>query len=105
LRVEAPDQFPELVHPQDGAAHGDAQAGDFLARVRQPTLLTVGGRDPVVLQLHRAAVAPLAGETRLEIVPGATHLFTEPGALGKVARLATNSFVRHLQTRAHRPAR
>jgi pimeloyl-ACP methyl ester carboxylesterase len=80
-------------------------AGDFLARVRQPTLLIVGGRDPVVLQLNRAAMARLAGETELETVPGASHLFTEPGALEQVARLAINWFARHLATRAPRPSR
>ena len=71
-------------------------AGEFLALVGQPTLLIVGGRDPVVLQLNREAKARLGGETQLEIVPGASHLFAEPGALERVAHLATDWFVRHL---------
>jgi putative phosphoribosyl transferase len=63
-------------------------AGAHLRSVRQPTLLIVGGRDRAVLDLNRAAMRLLAGETQLEIVPGASHLFAEPGALDQVARLA-----------------
>jgi putative phosphoribosyl transferase len=72
-------------------------AGDFLSRVRQPTLLIVGERDEVVIELNRRAMEQLAGEARLEIVPGATHLFEEPGALEQAARLARDWFVRHLR--------
>jgi len=68
-------------------------AGDALARVEAPTLLIVGGADPVVLDLNRQAMARMHCETRVEIIPGATHLFEEPGALGKVARLARDWFV------------
>ena len=71
-------------------------AGEFLAQVRQPTLLVVGGRDTVVIDLNRRASEALAGEVRVEIVPGATHLFEEPGALEEVARLAGDWFTRHL---------
>ncbi|MCU1462050.1 MAG: dienelactone hydrolase [Acidimicrobiales bacterium] len=71
-------------------------AGDQLRRVRQPTLLIVGGRDEIVIDLNRQAMQQLAGESRLEIVPGATHIFEEPGALEPVARLARDWFVRHL---------
>jgi putative phosphoribosyl transferase len=71
-------------------------AGEFLPRVHQPTLLIVGERDPVVLDLNREAMRPIAGETGLEIVPGASHLFEEPGALEQVARLAGDWFRRHL---------
>ena len=71
-------------------------AGEFLRLVRQPTLLIVGERDPTVLDLNRRAMRPLAGETRLEIVAGASHLFEEPGALERVARLARDWFVGHL---------
>jgi len=80
-------------------------AGEYLASVNQPTLLIVGARDPVVLQLNQQAMTQLAGETHLEIVPGESHLFPEPGALEQVARLATARFVRHLQFRAPRPPR
>jgi pimeloyl-ACP methyl ester carboxylesterase len=74
-------------------------AGDYLRSVRQPTLLIVGGRDEVVIDLNRAAEHTLAGEARLEIVPGATHLFAEPDALEQVARLAADWFTRYLPTR------
>jgi pimeloyl-ACP methyl ester carboxylesterase len=71
-------------------------AGEALPLVRAPTLLIVGGRDLTVLELNRAAMARLRTEARLEIVPGATHLFEEPGALEAVARLAREWFLRHL---------
>ncbi|MER7834692.1 dienelactone hydrolase family protein [Streptomyces sp. NPDC096040] len=67
-----------------------------LASVRQPTLLIVGERDPEVLRLNRTAMREMPGETRLEIVPGATHLFEEPGTLERVARLAGDWFTRYL---------
>jgi putative phosphoribosyl transferase len=72
-------------------------AGEYLRRVRQPTLLIVGGADPVVIDLNREAMKQLAGEARLEIVPGASHLFEEPGTLEQVARLARDWFLRHLR--------
>jgi putative phosphoribosyl transferase len=72
-------------------------AGGRLRQVRQPTLLIVGGRDRTVLELNRGAMEELGGETGLEIVPGASHLFEEPGALDEVARLARDWFVRHLR--------
>jgi putative phosphoribosyl transferase len=71
-------------------------AGDALRRVTAPTLLIVGGEDVEVLRLNQRALEDLAGETRLEIVPGATHLFEEPGALAHVAALARDWFLRHL---------
>ncbi|MFE7551523.1 alpha/beta family hydrolase [Streptomyces gardneri] len=67
-------------------------AGEHLARVRAPTLLVVGGRDALVLDLNRRAQALLRCENRLTVVPGATHLFEEPGALEEVAELATDWF-------------
>jgi dienelactone hydrolase len=72
-------------------------ADAVLPRVRQPTLLIVGERDPTVIQLNRQALLRLGGEARLEIVPRATHLFEEPGALEHVARLARDWFLRHLR--------
>lgn len=71
-------------------------AGDALARVRAPTLLIVGGADEPVIGMNRDAMTRLICETRLEIVPGATHLFSEPGALEQVADLAARWFTRHL---------
>jgi dienelactone hydrolase len=71
-------------------------AGAALARVRAPTLLIVGGRDEPVIGMNREALAELGCEKRMEIVPGATHLFEEPGTLEEVARLAGDWFDRHL---------
>ena len=67
-------------------------AGPAFARVEAPTLLIVGGDDMPVIELNRAALAQLRCEKRLVIVPGATHLFEEPGALDEVARLAREWF-------------
>jgi len=71
-------------------------AGSALSRVRAPTLLIVGGNDAQVIALNRAALAQLRCEKQLVIVPGATHLFEEPGALDQVALLARDWFERHL---------
>jgi pimeloyl-ACP methyl ester carboxylesterase len=71
-------------------------AGPALPRVRAPTLLIVGGNDVQVIELNRMALPQLAGEKRLVIIPGATHLFEEPGALDEVARLARDWFERYL---------
>jgi pimeloyl-ACP methyl ester carboxylesterase len=71
-------------------------AGDFLQWVRQPTLLIVGERDPVVITLNREAMEQLTGEVRLEIVPAAGHLFEGPGQLERVAELARDWFLGRL---------
>jgi putative phosphoribosyl transferase len=71
-------------------------AGDLLPRVHAPTLLIVGGNDTPVLELNRAALIQLGGVKRLTVVPGATHLFEEWGALEQVARLAALWFTRFL---------
>lgn len=71
-------------------------AGDILADVKAPTLLIVGGADFGVIELNRWALQRLEGESALEIVPGATHLFPEPGALDSVIELAADWFARHL---------
>jgi len=71
-------------------------AGPALLRVRAPTLLIVGGSDFPVLELNRQALRELRVEAELSIVPGATHLFEEPGALEEVARLSAQWFTRHL---------
>ena len=71
-------------------------AGEALPLVRAPTLLIVGGNDVPVIAMNENAVARMRAEVRLEIIPGATHLFEEPGALEEVARLASDWFVRHL---------
>lgn len=78
-------------------------AGSALARVQAPTLLIVGGDDYAVIEMNREALAQLTAEATLEIVPGATHLFEEPGTLDEVARLARAWFERWL-ARAGRAA-
>jgi pimeloyl-ACP methyl ester carboxylesterase len=79
-------------------------AGPALMCVRAPTLLIVGGNDVQVIELNRAALAQLRCEKQIVIVPGATHLFEEPGALDEVARLAREWFQRHLIQAAQRAA-
>ena len=74
-------------------------AGDALTRVQAPTLLIVGGLDDLVLQLNEEACEQLRCEKELAVVPRATHLFEEPGALEEVARLAAAWFRRHLKPR------
>ena len=74
-------------------------AGPALVRVQAPTLLIVGGGDDVVIELNREALEQLRCEKHLEIIPGATHLFEEPGALEQVARLAREWFQLHLVPR------
>jgi dienelactone hydrolase len=71
-------------------------AGPALPRVTAPTLLIVGGNDPVVIQLNQQAEAQMRGEVQLTIVPGASHLFEERGTLEEVARLARDWFLRYL---------
>lgn len=71
-------------------------AGDLLPRVQAPTLLIVGGEDLPVIEMNRQAFAQLTCRKRLEIIPGATHLFEEPGTLEAVADLAGDWFLRHL---------
>jgi pimeloyl-ACP methyl ester carboxylesterase len=71
-------------------------AGDALATVESPTLLLVGGWDDVVIGLNREAAARMRCEREVSIVPGATHLFEEPGTLEEVARRSTGWFERHL---------
>jgi dienelactone hydrolase len=71
-------------------------AGSALKYVRAPTLLIVGGNDPQVIQLNEEALEQMRCERRLVIVPGATHLFEEPGALDEVGRLAREWFLRYL---------
>ncbi|MDB5077463.1 MAG: DeoR family transcriptional regulator [Chloroflexi bacterium] len=71
-------------------------AGSALGIVQAPTLLIVGGADPTVLELNQQAQAQMRAHTELVVIPGATHLFEEPGALDRVARLAADWFVRYL---------
>jgi len=71
-------------------------AGDALPKVHAPTLLIVGGNDDIVIELNEMARDQIRCEAKLVIIPGATHLFEEPGALEQVAKFASDWFVRHL---------
>lgn len=71
-------------------------AGEALRHVHSPTLLIVGGRDEMVLELNRRARAAMPAECKIAVVPGATHLFEEPGTLEQVAMLARGWFTNHL---------
>lgn len=75
-------------------------SGAYLSKVTAPTLLIVGGADGVVLELNRAAAEKITAEKKITIIPGATHLFEEPGALEDVASLATEWFVKRLVNKA-----
>lgn len=74
-------------------------AGPYLAQVRAPTLLLVGSADPLVLDLNQDALDRMRAHRKLTVIPGATHLFEEPGALEEVARLAGEWLTRHLAAR------
>jgi putative phosphoribosyl transferase len=77
-------------------------AAEDLPSVVRPTLLIVGGRDEVVIDLNRKALQQMPDDARLEIVPGAGHLFEEPGTLEEVARLARDWFLHHLRSTVSR---
>jgi putative phosphoribosyl transferase len=89
-------QRPEAVGAVVSRGGRPDLAGDALPRVKAPTLLLVGGEDTQVLTLNRQASRFLQAENRLAIIPGATHLFEEPGTLEEVARLACDWFMQHL---------
>lgn len=76
-------------------------AGDALPRVTASTLLIVGGADEPVVALNEEAMRQMRSPVQLEIIPGATHLFEEPGALDHVARLAIDWFRRHLRSQSN----
>jgi dienelactone hydrolase len=80
-------EIPELIKTVVSRGGRPDLAGSALSRVLAPTLLIVGGNDEPVIELNREALARLRAPARLEIVPGATHLFEEPGALEEVSRL------------------
>ncbi|MDO9018379.1 MAG: dienelactone hydrolase family protein [Myxococcales bacterium] len=87
---------PELVGAVVSRGGRPDLASAALPRVRAPTLLIVGGADEEVIALNEAAMAAMVAPARLAIVPGASHLFEEPGALDTVAALAGRWFVEHL---------
>ncbi len=71
-------------------------AGTALTRIKAPTLLIVGSNDPIVIDLNQKAFARMSAEKKLNIIPGATHLFEEPGTLEQVARSASQWFQKYL---------
>jgi putative phosphoribosyl transferase len=73
-------------------------AGQALPKVKARTLLIVGGEDHIVIDLNEQARAQMRCEVKIDIVPGATHLFEEPGALEQVAQLASNWFIDHIDS-------
>jgi len=96
--LAAAAQIPEVTAVVSRGGRPDL-AGSALSRVRAATLLIVGGNDPQVLALNRDALRELRCEKELAVVPGATHLFVEPGALEQVTTLATAWFIRHARPR------
>jgi putative phosphoribosyl transferase len=102
--LEAASQRPRRVAAVISRGGRPDLALDVLGQVTAPTLLIVGGRDEEVLQLNRVALERLAGFASLRIVPGATHLFEEPGALEEVARLAVAWCDRHLPSLRTKPS-
>jgi len=94
--LAAADERPQVVGAVVSRGGRPDLAGSALARVQAPTLLIVGGNDFMVIELNREALTQLRCERRLVIIPGATHLFEEPGALNEVARLAREWFEHYL---------
>ncbi|MGR4868175.1 dienelactone hydrolase family protein [Variovorax sp. LARHSF232] len=93
-------QRPDVVRAVVSRGGRPDLAGPALERVAAPTLLIVGGNDDVVIDLNRQALALLRSKKHMEIVPGATHLFEEPGTLEAVSALARDWFLRHLDPRS-----
>ena len=94
--LQAAARLPEAVSAVVSRGGRPDLAGPYLPNVAAPTLLIVGGDDFPVIQMNRGALALLTCPKELVIVPGATHLFEEPGALERVAALALRWFRRHL---------
>jgi putative phosphoribosyl transferase len=87
---------PQMVQAVVSRGGRPEMAEEFLEQVGAPTLLIVGGRDDIVIELNKQALARLKGPKELRIVSGATHLFEEPGALDQVSQLAKAWFEQHL---------
>jgi len=96
--LQAAAEVPELVNVVISRGGRPDLAGDALERVRMPTLLIVGSRDVEVLALNQTAAARLSGPSEIAVVPGATHLFPEPGTLDRVVELALDALRRNMAT-------
>lgn len=90
---------PDLVKAVVSRGGRPDMADRYLERVKAPTLLIVGGEDFPITDLNRRALAALKCEKELSFIPGATHLFEEPGALERVTELAKDWFIKHLKTK------
>ncbi|WP_055489646.1 dienelactone hydrolase family protein [Streptomyces sp. TP-A0356] len=101
--VAAADE-PERVYAVVSRGGRPDLAGDALERVRAPVLLIVGGSDETVLDLNRKAAEKLSVPHEILVVPGATHLFPEPGALEQVAEAASQWFLAYLKGKGARAA-
>ncbi|MFB2896440.1 dienelactone hydrolase family protein [Aerosakkonemataceae cyanobacterium BLCC-F50] len=89
-------QFPDAVGAVVSRGGRPDLAQSSLANVQAPTLLIVGGKDSAIIEMNEQALAQLSGEKKLEIVPGASHLFEEPGALEEVAKMSRQWFEQYL---------
>jgi len=90
-------KLPEYVKAVVSRGGRPDLAGNYLPHVKAPTLLIVGGDDVEVIELNREAREQMTAQTKIVIVPGATHLFEEPGKLEQVAKLAIDWFVQYLK--------
>ena len=98
--LRAAAERPDLVNAIVSRGGRPDLAGPALARIQIPTLLIVGAEDATVIEMNREAMTRLSAETKLEIIPGATHLFEEPGTLEEVARLSCHWFDRYLSPKS-----
>lgn len=89
-------KLPEAVSAVVSRGGRPDLAGEYLSQVKAPTLLLVGGWDEEVLELNRQAQNQMTNQNKLVVIPGATHLFEEPGKLAEVARFATDWFSQYL---------
>lgn len=94
--IVAASRIPDLVGPIVSRGGRPDLAGEALRAVTSPVLLIVGGNDHEVLEMNEEAARQIRSTVKLEVIPGASHLFTEPGALSEVARLASEFLARHL---------
>jgi len=92
-------KLPYDVHPVVSRGGRSDLASAYLPKVKAPTLFIVGGNDIAVIEINKESLEHIPAEKKLEIIPGASHLFEEPGALEKVAELASDWFVKHLRRR------
>lgn len=90
-------KYPEEVYAVVSRGGRPDLAMDYLSKVKAPTLLVVGGKDKPVIEINRETMACLQCLKKLEIVPGASHLFEEPGTLEEVSRLAADWFMHYLK--------